>query len=242
LEIERSFAPDDWKQFAREIRFSRANEFFYYAENPATGLADPPNREPARPEPRSRHVGLNYRFSQWTHDVMFSPGKLLTNLGTRLCKNSADPTQGPQLMRAIEHVSKSLLFQCKDCGDCSLPEIAFLCPESQCAKNQRNGPCGGTQAGRCEVEGYGDCIWLRAYERLKADGNEEALLAHVPVLQDQGLRGTSAWANNWLGRHHAAKRTAPETQTAEDSQSSLTTLKEQNPHSASTESFPLKAS
>jgi hypothetical protein len=27
----------------------------------------------------------------------------------------------------------------------------------------------------------------------------------VPVIQNQRLRRTSAWANNWLGRDHAAK-------------------------------------
>ena len=53
---------------------------------------------------------------------------------------------------------------------------------------------------------YGDCIWLRAYERLKHDGREQKLLDHAPVVQNQGLRGTSAWANLWLGRDHTAKR------------------------------------
>ena len=109
----------------------------------------------------------------------------------------------------LEHLSKAALFRCQDCGDCSLPEIAYLCPESQCAKNQRNGPCGGTRDGRCEVDGFGDCIWLRAYERLTHDGRADTLLAHAPVVQNQALRGTSAWANHWLGRDHAAKRAAP---------------------------------
>jgi hypothetical protein len=56
------------------------------------------------------------------------------------------------------------------------------------------------------VDGYGDCIWLRAYERLKHDGKEQSLLEHAPAVQNQALRGTSSWANNWLGRDHAAKR------------------------------------
>ncbi len=56
------------------------------------------------------------------------------------------------------------------------------------------------------MDGYGDCIWLRAYERLKSDGIEQDLLKHAPVIQNQGLRGTSAWANNWLGRDHAGKK------------------------------------
>jgi methylenetetrahydrofolate reductase (NADPH) len=58
------------------------------------------------------------------------------------------------------------------------------------------------------VDGYGDCIWLRAYERLKHDGCEQDLLKHAPVIQNQGLRGTSAWANHWLSRDHTAKREA----------------------------------
>jgi len=213
LAIERTFAPNDWKEFAREIRFSRPGEFFYYAKNPATGLADPPRREIYPSAQPLKHVNSAYRFSKWTHDIMFTPGRALTNWGSSLCKNSADPTQGPRLMRTVEHLSKSVLFNCHDCGDCSLPEIAFLCPESQCAKNQRNGPCGGTQSGRCEVQGYGDCIWLRAYERLKSEGKEQDLLKHAPMVQNQGLRGTSAWANNWLGRDHAAKRNLSQNET-----------------------------
>jgi len=206
MEIGRTFSPDDWKQFAREIRFSRPGEFFYYDEDPATGLSAP-TRPPAAGHPaESTHVGALYRLSKWTHNVMFTPGKALSNWGAKISKNSKDPGQGPKPLRLVEHLSKAVLFQCKDCGDCSLPDIAFLCPESQCAKNQRNGPCGGTREGRCEVDGYGDCIWLRAYERRKHDGTEQFLLQHAPVVQNQALRGTSSWANNWLGRDHAAKR------------------------------------
>jgi methylenetetrahydrofolate reductase (NADPH) len=204
LAIERSFAPDDWKQFAREIRFSRPGEFHFYAEDTASGLADPTRRAEA-PTLKSKHVSLNYRLSKWTHAAMFTPDTPFARLGAKLCASAADPMQGPKLMRAVEHASKAVLFACKDCGDCSLPEIAYLCPESQCAKNQRNGPCGGTRDGRCEVDGYPDCIWLRAYERLKADGCEQQLLQHAPVVQDQSLRRTSSWANTWLGRDHLSK-------------------------------------
>ena len=75
------------------------------------------------------------------------------------------------------------MFDCRDCGDCSLPEIAYLCPESQCVKNQRNGPCGGTRDGKCEV-GDKECIWALAYERLKAYGEEDELLPGVAVIVD----------------------------------------------------------
>ena len=207
LEIERSFAPDDWKEFAREIRFSRPGEFFYYAENPSTGLADAA-RETPRPDTSTKHVTAVYQISKLFHTAVFEHDKPLAKLGAKLCAGAPDPMQGPAPMRLLEKLSKGALYRCKDCGDCSLPDIAYLCPESQCAKNQRNGPCGGTREGRCEVYGFGDCIWLRAYERLKHDGREQELLDHGPVIQNQGLRGTSAWANDWLGRDHTAKRKA----------------------------------
>jgi methylenetetrahydrofolate reductase (NADPH) len=205
LAIEKTFSSDDWKQFAREIRYSRPGEFFYFAENPVTGLADAARRNASSPG-TSKHVTTAYRLSKWTHETLFTPGKTFAKWGAKICANAADSFQGPKPLRALEHLSKTAIFHCKDCGDCSLPDIAFLCPESQCAKNQRNGPCGGTREGRCEVDGFGDCIWLRAYERLKADGREAELLAHSPAIQNQGLRGTSAWANFWLGRDHVAKR------------------------------------
>ena len=104
------------------------------------------------------------------------------------------------------------MFGCKDCGDCSLPDIAYLCPESQCAKNQRNGPCGGTRLGKCEV-GEKDCIWSLAYERLKVYGEEEQMLAGPVVIKDNALMGTSAWGNTFLGRDHNAAA-APTTRTA----------------------------
>jgi len=205
LEIEKTFAPDDWRQFAREIRFSRSGEFFFYGEDPATGLANPQVESP-RPRTKTPHVTVVYQISKLAHATMFAPGTAPARWGANACAHAKNPMQGPGLMRKAEQVSKAVLYHCKDCGDCSLPDVAFLCPESQCAKNQRNGPCGGTREGRCEVDGYGDCIWLRAYERLKHDGREQDLLDHAPVVQNQGLRGTSAWANLWLDRDHNSRR------------------------------------
>lgn len=204
LEIERTFSVDDWKDFVADISFSRIGEFYFYAKDAVTGLTDATARDTTykfKPKP----VSPNYYVSKWVHENVFQRGRGLARLGEKVCRNARDPRQGPKVMRAIEHVSKAVLFECKDCGDCSLPDIAYLCPESQCAKNQRNGPCGGTHDGKCEVDGYGDCIWLRAYDRLKKDGTAQQMLEHAPVIQNQGLRGTSAWANHWLGLDHAAK-------------------------------------
>lgn len=209
LDKEQSFAEEDWKQFVREIRYPVPDEFYLYAEDTATGLAVEPQHGPAYDVLRhqhtpSRHVTLSYRFSKLVHDRVFTPGHRWYRWAKSFYTKAPDPKQGPKLLRIVEHLSKSVMFGCKDCGDCSLPDIAFLCPESQCAKNQRNGPCGGTRDGQCEVDDI-PCIWSRAYDRLKHEGREQDLLNHAPVIQDESLRGTSSWANALFGRDHAAK-------------------------------------
>jgi hypothetical protein len=47
-----------------------------------------------------------------------------------------------------------------------------------------------------------ECIWSRAYDRLKYEKRERELLGHVPVIQDEMLRGTSSWGNTFLGKDH----------------------------------------
>ncbi|HNC23254.1 MAG TPA: methylenetetrahydrofolate reductase C-terminal domain-containing protein [Opitutaceae bacterium] len=211
--LARSYGPNDWREFAKGIRFSRPGEFFAFAEDPATGLADEARLHPAyemnqATRPRTPNVTYTYRFSKFVHGLMFTPDRGLWPLGERLCRGAKDPAQGPALLRVAERLGKSVMFDCQDCGDCSLPETAFLCPESACAKNQRNGPCGGTRDGRCEVEDF-ECIWSRAYDRLRHEGRALDLLAHTPVIQDQALRGSSSWANTWLGRDHLSRAPQP---------------------------------
>lgn len=211
LDLEASFGHDDWRQFAREIRYPLQDEFYYFAEDPETGLADPTcletTYEASLRDRRANHnVTLGYRFSKLVHELVFTSGRRLHKLAKAMFSAAANKQQGPALLRIVEKASKSAMFGCKDCGDCSLPEIAFLCPESQCAKNQRNGPCGGTRDGKCEV-GEFECIWSRAYDRLKFEGREQSLLDHSPVIQCESLRGTSSWANSLLGRDHMATRT-----------------------------------
>ncbi len=49
--------------------------------------------------------------------------------------------------------------------------VADLQVAAECPKKMYNGPCGGMDRGLCEVEG--ECVWYKAYSRLKAQGNLE---------------------------------------------------------------------
>jgi methylenetetrahydrofolate reductase (NADPH) len=206
-----AFAPDDWRAVAREVSFTQPDEFHYFERDEATGLSSTEvNRDYAesRATARRRQAGLAYRFNRAVHAAVFEPDGLLYRPSRSLYAGlDRGPAGVRRIMHGAEHAAKAMLFHCRDCGDCSLPEIAYLCPESQCVKNQRNGPCGGTREGLCEV-GEKECIWARAYERLKAFGLEETMLDGPAVLKDNALRGTSAWANTLLGRDHVARQQA----------------------------------
>ena len=216
LEQVDTFGPDDWRQFAREIRFSKPGEFYYFEPEGDTGLSSTEvNASYARsitPSGRSalrRTVPLTYRMNRVLHAGVFEKGSTGFKAGKRLFGRI--DRAGPTLKRVAHTVEKTIkfaCFDCQDCGDCSLPDIAYLCPESQCAKNQRNGPCGGTRDGQCEV-GEKQCIWALAYDRLKPYGEETGMLDRPVIYKNGALQGTSAWTNTFLERDHHSTSPAP---------------------------------
>jgi hypothetical protein len=54
-----------------------------------------------------------------------------------------------------------------------------ICPVSRCAKSLFNGPCGGSQGGKCEVGGDVPCAWHQIIERLAGRGQLDNLRAPV---------------------------------------------------------------
>ncbi len=55
---------------------------------------------------------------------------------------------------------------CAACGDCILWRTGGICPVARCAKSLTDGPCGGAQAGHCEVAKDTPCAWQLIYARL----------------------------------------------------------------------------
>jgi methylenetetrahydrofolate reductase (NADPH) len=201
----------DWAALARELQYDLPGEWYLYERDADTGLSSSElNREYARSlrkRRRGRGAPLRYKVSRRVHHLVFEDDAPLAGPAKALYeKVDAAPKVVGKALHMAEQAAKVPMFECRDCGDCSLPDIAYLCPESQCAKNQRNGPCGGTREGSlCEV-GEKTCIWALAYDRLKAYGEEGSMLDGPPVIKDNALAHTSAWANTFLGRDHHAKR------------------------------------
>jgi methylenetetrahydrofolate reductase (NADPH) len=125
----------------------------------------------------------------------------------RALARSVDGSSLEHAFTRLEHLTKVVTNECLHCGDCALFDAAYLCVTSQCPKGQRNGPCGGSFEGWCEVyPGEKECIYVRAYRRLKSHGQEDSLAAYYVPPADYDLRWTSSWLNYYMGRDHTAQR------------------------------------
>ena len=92
----------------------------------------------------------------------------------------------------FDKLVKRPLFGCQQCGQCLLSQTGYICPMT-CPKGLRNGPCGGTVDGACEVLPDQPCVWLRIRERAAgADGVHRAT--------DDTLVGSSSLGNYLSGR------------------------------------------
>ena len=60
--------------------------------------------------------------------------------------------------------------RCQGCGTCILADTGGVCPIARCSKRMLNGPCGGSDKGKCEVSPEMPCGWQLIYERLKTLG------------------------------------------------------------------------
>jgi hypothetical protein len=87
--------------------------------------------------------------------------------------------------------------RCGTCGQCSLDHTGGICPVTMCAKSLLNGPCGGQQDGKCEIDTQKDCGWNLIYERLKKIGRLENLRKirtprdHSKMAPSHDLRSTT---------------------------------------------------
>jgi hypothetical protein len=70
--------------------------------------------------------------------------------------------------------------RCRGCGTCFLAMTGGICPITMCSKSLLNGPCGGTNQGKCEVSQDQDCAWYLIHERLAKQGRLANILTITP--------------------------------------------------------------
>lgn len=70
--------------------------------------------------------------------------------------------------------------RCGLCGECILYKTGGVCPIIRCSKSLLNGPCGGSQDGKCEVSPETPCAWQLIYDRMQQLGKLDLLMEIQP--------------------------------------------------------------
>ena len=186
-----------WETLAEELDYGDPTGFYLYGRRRAISA-----RAQEAQSSAAHALSTAARFVPRLYDAM---GRLFpvtrdTWLRRALHRLSAWADKRPAVARAVERAElavKKPMFGCQACGNCVLGHMEYVCPQT-CPKQMRNGPCGGTHFGRCEVVDQ-PCIWVGVWERAKAADRVDALKVYVPP-PDRALSGTSSWINYFLGR------------------------------------------
>jgi methylenetetrahydrofolate reductase (NADPH) len=178
-----------WESLYEELQFGKKDGFYLYKRDP-------------QPKPTRTFlptvmdaVGKTLPFMPWSKNVNESnPVRRAIQGAFRWLERQ--PTLSHWFER-FEYYSKKEVFGCQNCGNCVLGSMEYVCPQT-CPKQMRNGPCGGTFHGECEVIGQ-ECIWVQVMARAEASNTIDQLKVYIPP-PDRTLTGTASWVNFYLGR------------------------------------------
>ena len=193
----------NWEPLVAEFDYPQKDGFYLFEKDPKTGL----NTRVFAKRPLDPSPPLIYRFSRLAHYLLFNEKSWRFKVLQPVARWVDASPRAKKIFEFFEHLAKAALFHCLNCGDCALFDITYVCPMSQCPKSQRNGACGGSYEGWCEVYPKEQkCIWVQAYERYKAFHEEAKIGSYIVTPCDWNLWQTSSWLNFYLGRDHTAKR------------------------------------
>lgn len=198
----------NWQDYKEEFQERDAKCFYLYAGNDQSAASEKRIR-PFKEKVKLK-VGDNchYLFLRTAHDWFFDKNATLAPVYKKI-SGSLDKTKTSWALKLfLEDPFKKLMLSCQSCGDCGIQHVGFLCPESGCPKHTRNGACGGSSYGYCEVNEDKLCVWVRAYYRMKRYGQTEELTGEFVPPRLWELKGTSSWINFHLDRDHQADEKA----------------------------------
>jgi len=148
-----------------------------------------------------------YLFNEMMHRLFFSQKSPFFKPLQRMAHLVEKRPLFKRLLSSLEYLLKKLLFNCQECGDCTLWEFNYHCPQSGCAKTLLNGPCGGSLDGFCEVYPFEKrCHFIKAFENSPSKGSLKKFLRptqsfYLPP-RDWELYKSSSWLNFYLKRDH----------------------------------------
>ena len=188
----------NWEEYREEFREESNGRFYIYKEAAVEEVADG-----GRSEIKLKFGDeVHYLFLRTAHDLFFDKEASLAPMYRKISSAFEKKNASWMLKMFLEDPFKKLMLSCKSCGDCGIQHVGFLCPESGCPKHTRNGACGGSRDGYCEVNQDKLCVWVRAYYRMKRHNETEQLTASFVPPRSWELQDTSSWINFHLDRDH----------------------------------------
>jgi methylenetetrahydrofolate reductase (NADH) len=178
-----------WEELAEQISYGDKRGFYLYQ-----GPAPPPKKR------------------EWTQPVfdLLEPANWPGVVRKPLTGILGWVDRHPGLAKAMEDAEfafKKPVFGCQACGNCVLGLMEYVCPMT-CPKNMRNGPCGGTFHGQCEVIPEKKCIWVAVYDRAQAAHRVDDLKTYIPP-RNRALEGTSSYINYLLHKDSRPEHPQP---------------------------------
>ncbi len=178
-----------WEQLAEEISYGEKGGFYFF--------------EGPRPAPKKR---------EWTQPLFDllepanwpSPVRKMAKATLGLVDRSRAMAGA---LESAELAFKKPVFGCQACGNCVLGLMEYVCPMT-CPKNMRNGPCGGTFNGQCEVIPEQACIWVAVYDRANSAHRVDELRTYIPP-RNRALEGTSSYINYLLNKDSRPEHPQP---------------------------------
>jgi methylenetetrahydrofolate reductase (NADPH) len=182
----------NWEEYAEEITYGPKGGFYYF---------ESPRAKKTLPLPLKVLDGFAAMFP-----VKHEHGPVRKALAGVMSTIDKHPGVAHALER-FEFAFKSPAFGCQSCGNCVLGDMEYVCPMT-CPKNMRNGPCGGTFNGQCEVYPDKPCIWVKVYDHALAANRVDDLKTYIPP-RNRDLQGTSSWINLFLERDNRPGHAPP---------------------------------
>jgi len=194
----------DWRVYIPEFCYGNKDEYYYFPDDPKLTFT----LDKLVPVKLSEKTvkSFDLKMGKLFHRLVFTKGALGYRAATRIWQRRKRRKSEEIRSYFFEKQIKKLLYDCQECGDCALFDLAYLCPMSNCAKFQRNGPCGGSRNGVCEANEEKNCVWTLVYDRLSSIGNLDDLRKEYIPPVNWSLSDTSSWANFFLGRDHTSKK------------------------------------
>ena len=195
---------DGWQEYVEEFQVREPKKYYAYLQQDGDRAARPSREEIKINFSEDCH----YLFLRTAHDLFFDKSASLASVYRRI-SSTFDKNNASWMLKAfLEDPFKKLLLSCQSCGDCGIQHVGFLCPESGCPKHTRNGACGGSRDGYCEVNTDKYCVWVRAFYRMKKHGEDAKLTAEFVPPRLWELKNTSSWINFHLDRDHQRQKKA----------------------------------